>query len=71
MDLTDSTDLAPAARMELERMFAALTSLEAVVRWGFSQQPPVLVEDVVVQDEFTHDVVLRWTPLRWLVVATT
>ena len=43
-----------AARLEA----AAHATLEDVVRWGLSQTPPQLVADVVVQDEYTHDVVL-------------
>lgn len=33
-------------------------TLEEVVRWGLAHKPPLLLSDVVVQDEFTHDAVL-------------
>ena len=36
----------------------SLGLLEDVVRWGLSLSPPTFVRDVVVQDEYTHDVVL-------------
>ena len=44
----------------MERDVAPLRSLEQVVRWAFRQTPPSDVADVVVQDEFTHDVVIPW-----------
>jgi hypothetical protein len=37
-----------------------LRSLEQVVRWAFSRTPRSEVADVVVQDEYTHDVVIPW-----------
>lgn len=40
---------------------AAQRTLEDVVRWGLAQSPALLVCDVVVQDEYTHDVVVPWT----------
>ncbi|MEO6772491.1 MAG: hypothetical protein ABI467_05640 [Kofleriaceae bacterium] len=39
-----------------------LRSLEDVLAWAFAQRPPAeLVEliEVIVQDEFTHDVIVR------------
>ncbi len=33
-------------------------TLQDVVNWGIGQSPPRIVVDVVVQDEFTHDVVV-------------
>ena len=47
-------------RRTLEREVAPLRTLEQVVRWAFSRSPPSEVADVVVQDEFTHDVVIPW-----------
>jgi hypothetical protein len=37
-----------------------LPTLADVVRFGLAQSPPQTIVDVVVQDEFTHDVVLPW-----------
>jgi hypothetical protein len=47
-----------------------LTILQEVIRWGFAQTPPSDVADVVIQDEFTHDVVLPWRDV-FLVFDTT
>ena len=34
-------------------------SLEQVLNWAFARTPPAKLADVVAQDEFTHDVVIR------------
>ncbi|RYZ42727.1 MAG: hypothetical protein EOO71_06710 [Myxococcaceae bacterium] len=69
--LTDRTGLLPAQRAQLERELAPLTLLQDVVRWGFARAPPRDVSAVVVQDEFTHDVVVPWEGERYLVFDTT
>ena len=46
-------------RAGIETLFRSQKTLEDVVRWGLAQSPVRLVEDVVVQDEYTHDVVIR------------
>lgn len=45
-------------------------TLEDVIRWGLAQSPPSVIVDVIVQDEFTHDVVVAHRD-RWLVYDTT
>jgi hypothetical protein len=40
-------------------MLPKLDTLEEVLAWGFAQRPPCDVVEVIVQDEFTHDVVMR------------
>ncbi|NVJ24222.1 hypothetical protein HUW62_23620 [Myxococcus sp. AM011] len=63
--------LPPEQREALERELAPLTMLQDVVRWGFASTPPRDVTEVVVQDEFTHDVVLPWKDGGYLVFDTT
>lgn len=46
-------------------------TLEEVVRWGLAAKPPRLIESVVVQDEYTHDVVLAAGHGVYLVYDTT
>jgi hypothetical protein len=60
------TELLAVLKTELE----PLTILQDVIRWGFAQTPPSDVLDVVIQDEFTHDVVLSWRHI-FLVFDTT
>ncbi|MEP6864444.1 MAG: hypothetical protein ABJE66_27730 [Deltaproteobacteria bacterium] len=37
----------------------ALRSLEDVLAWAFAQRPPAELLEVIVQDELTHDVIVR------------
>jgi hypothetical protein len=53
--------------MELPR----LETLEQVIRWGLQHTPPLVIAEVLVQDEYTHDVILPWTQARWLVFDST
>jgi hypothetical protein len=47
-------------RQWLEREVLHLGSLQDVVRYAFSATPPRDVREVVVQDEYSHDVVMMW-----------
>jgi hypothetical protein len=46
-------------------------SLGPVIRWAIARTPPAEFVDVVIQDEFTHDVVVRVEPSVFLVFDTT
>jgi hypothetical protein len=46
-------------------------TLEDVVRWGLAQRPARLVARVVVQDEYTHDVVVPFGDGAFLVYDAT
>ncbi|NOK04614.1 MULTISPECIES: hypothetical protein [Myxococcus] len=69
--LTDRASLPQEARSALEKKLASLTLLQDVVRWGFASSPPRDVTEVIVQDEFTHDVVMPWMEGSYLVFDTT
>jgi hypothetical protein len=71
MDVIDYAGLSVERHASLVRDISRLTTLQDVVRWGFSLTPPSDVADVVIQDEYTHDVVLRWTSGSFLVFDTT
>jgi hypothetical protein len=58
-------------RSSIEALFASQKTLEDVVRWGLGMKPVQVVNDVVVQDEYTHDVVIRHPSGVWLVYDTT
>ncbi len=58
------------ALAELARVTARHGSLEDVLRWAAAHAPPLAIADVIAQDEFSHDVVLRFGE-RWLVYDTT
>ncbi len=60
---------AQAQRLVLE--LRGLHTLEEVVRWGLRQPVARMVLEVVVQDEFCHDVVMEWEGGLHLVFDTT
>src|SRR5262249_17990986 len=55
----------------IETVVASHRTLEDVVRWGLACSPPRLVERVVVQDEYTHDVAIAFRSGVYLVYDTT
>lgn len=71
MELHDHVGLAFADRRTLDRELAELVSLHDLVRLGLAAVPAREVIEVVVQDEFTQDVVVRWAERLWLVFDTT
>lgn len=48
-----------------------LRTLEALLTFLRAQDPPRSITDVVTQDEYTHDVVVRWSDAVFLVFDTT
>ena len=60
-----------AVLASIETLVATQKTLEDVVRWGLARKPAAMIELVVVQDEYTHDVVLRWADGVYLVYDTT
>ncbi len=48
-----------------------LASLAELLTWGLAQSPPCEIVGVVVQDEFTHDVVVRGPAPAYLCFDTT
>jgi hypothetical protein len=69
--LDDRAGLAPETRAALAAEVARHATLGDVVRWALADSPPRLVAEVVVQDEYTHDVVLPGRDGLWLVYDTT
>jgi len=48
-----------------------IDTLEDVLRFGFTQRPAWELVDVIVQDEFTHDVIIEGPAPAFLVFDTT
>ena len=69
MQVTDRAGVPPDELAALATALAVLTTLQDVVRWTFGTHREIL--DVVIQDEFTHDVVVTWGTSRYLVFDTT
>ena len=47
-----------------------LQSLDAAFRWALAQDPRVVPDDVVIQDEYIHDVLFRVSDTCYLVFDT-
>jgi hypothetical protein len=56
---------------KLETVLSQHRTLDEAVQWGLAHSPPLLVADVVVQDEYTHDVLLPCRDDLWIVYDTT
>jgi len=68
--LIDYASLDEVTRRRLAAVVATQTSLERALEWGRAQRPPVGVESILTQDEYTHDVLIPFEN-RYLVYDTT
>ena len=69
MELEDRAGLAAEEKAALERELAPLVTLHDLIHWGLARG--FMVSAVVVQDEFTHDVVMPAGAGRVLVFDST
>jgi len=60
MRIVNRANLTPASLAALESEVPEHSTLLELVAWGRRRQPPLLITQVVTQDEFTHDVVVPW-----------
>lgn len=60
-----------ATRFQLAAELHGLHTLEDVLGWLRVQHPERHVTDIVTQDEYTHDVVVKWDDATWLAFDTT
>ena len=65
--LLDRGLLDPAERQRLAVAVAEQTTLGDVLEWGLAQKPIRQPEEIVTQDEYTHDVVIPLAPPLYLV----
>lgn len=71
VELVDYANLVAAERQALAATLAPLSTLERVLNWGRGLSPAVDIDEILTQDEYTHDVVLRLADNRYLVFDTT
>ena len=71
MWVIDHASLAAPLRATLERELVRFGTLQDVVRWAFSLEPPRDIGEGIVQDEFSHDVVMAWLDGIYLAFDTT
>jgi hypothetical protein len=64
MAIRNRAGLSQANLDQLQAELEPLASLSDVIRWGRSLSPgsvePLVITDVVVPDEFTHDAIVPW-----------
>ena len=68
--LLDLSSLEPAARRWLAQAVAGQTTLERTLDWARTYEPPLKLESVITQDEYTHDVLVPFEGGRYLVYDT-
>jgi hypothetical protein len=56
---------------EIEGFVRSHRTLEDVTRWALACRPQKAIVDLVTQDEYTHDVVVRYAGQAYLVYDTT
>ncbi len=71
VEITDPVHIPEDVLSMLRGQVAERATLEEVVRWALMRREPFPVVDVVVQDEYTHDVVIRVRGDVYLVFDTT
>ena len=71
LPFVDYARLPAHAADELLRVVEHHRSLDQIFTWGKTQSPPVVPEDVVKQDEFTHDVLVPFPKGLWVVYGST
>lgn len=75
--LRGMTPVANHAGLSAERLaalaqaVARLATLQEVVRWGFAHRPAREIVEVIVQDEYSHDVIMTGGDGLYLVFDTT
>jgi len=67
----DRATLAPDRLAVLRAAVPRQDTLGDAVAWWTGHEPPLRVAEVVVQDEYTHDVVVPWRDGLFLVYDTT
>ena len=71
LELIDYAETPANERAFLERTFGHYTMLAQVLDWGRGVDPAVEVDEIVTQDEYTHDVLVMLPNGRYLNFDTT
>lgn len=71
LELRVKFELPDLERRELEQALVGLGLLGDVVSWGLERSPRASIAEVIVQDEYNHDVIVELSPDRWLTFETT
>ncbi len=55
----------------IEKITSQHKTLEQIMTWTFQQAPPLIIDNMISQDEFSIDVVLRYDVDLYLVYGVT
>ena len=66
VSLINHTRLPDATFRDLQVAVAGHVTLERVLEWGRTQTPARRVEEIITQDEFTHDVLVPLNNSQYL-----
>ena len=66
LELRDTFGIDEAERRGLQDSIRSLGMLGDVISWGLARKPVASIADVIVQDEYSHDVVVELGTGRWL-----
>jgi hypothetical protein len=65
--LEDRSRLSQAAFEELARDLARQTSMRQALQWLAEHDPPLKIEDMITQDEFSHDILVPYKDGHYIV----
>jgi hypothetical protein len=75
MQVSNRANLSPEQFAQVKSEVTKHRTLRDVFNWGLSQRPgtvhPRIISEVVIQDEFSQDVIVPWRDGLVLVYATT
>jgi len=69
--LANHANLTDSQAHKLVEQVRPLATLEEVLRWGLRQPEERMILEILVQDEYCHDVVMEWELGKHLVFDTT
>jgi hypothetical protein len=71
MQIVNCAGLSKESLALLQSELPAHSTLLELMQWSSSQRPPIIVQEVITQDEYTHDLILHWREALWLVYGAT
>jgi hypothetical protein len=71
MQIANYTSLPDGVFAELTSAVPAHGTLMELVAWGSQQTPPVVLQETVALDEYSHEVIVPWRENLWLVYSST
>jgi hypothetical protein len=71
MQIANHTLLPDGVFAELTKTLPAHSTLMELVAWGSRQTPPVVLQETVALDEYSHEVLVPWRENLWLVYSST